>query len=1726
MRKFTPHTAHRTPHLTARLKKIMFVCSFLWMLFSNSLLAQTGISLTWDQAVGCQITSPNGDDPKRYDELIQTATCLRVCEHSIVHYTLVGNDNSGWVSTNWNIIGGVIQSQNTSTCTVAWGSAGVGSISASINIGVNIETIPSLCVEIINSPAASFSVNQVSGTKLDVCRNQIIYFTNTSTPNGGSELISYQWDFGDGSFSSEFQPTHFFINSGSYTVKLTVKNACKCSNTWETDFNVGGEGVPIDCLSVVCENDRATYNVPSQIRCQDYPTNTGAGDTDPTPTDPIPGSGTIGTPIGKGNTTQEVVNRHWSVIGGVITSTLPYYNQIEVLWNHIDESGFGYVSFESTGCDVECQSKTTIKVPVVQQFGTIVGELNPCPNKQYRYKLPQWPTTDFNWSIETDTGATLIPTDQRNEVIIQTMGAGVISLSAIYHNTLLNCGGVTRDFAILVKDAPVIDGPTKVCLGATVYTLPEGFTGAWEIKNTKGILFQSGNGNSFTANFNNPGNYILTVTGEAFCAIPSIKIRVLPKPAIPIATNVIGPRIVCPGTPVTYRYTNENPNSVIGWGANGGVFAGSNYGETVTAQFLTSYPSNLDYGLKVWRENKEVPHCVSDTLQIIIKKPDLNLAIAAEDTVKGKKPCPSSYQSYSIKKPLGTQPYASIPPYTEGEVYEWSLINPATGFADPTLGSVSSGDGTSSITILWNEFTVNTNTRIQLKLRKCNGENIFYFDVTILATYPISIVAPDIVCDGQSFSYEIVPASSNIVWLLDEHPFNGSITMANPNDTSHLLKAIVSGVGGCSLINEVTKVITTVPNPQGEIYPKEDTFLCQIAPVTFTISNLEPNNGVTINWYKETESNSIGSGNSITVNEFGYYYAIITNSYGCSLTTSSTGVLQEICGGTTTPGGSCTLSPEPNFSITRTLPGNCGQIQSNISFNNGIIPVSYHWTTNAPSTECTLLNGNDATQSIFEYSKPGVYTITYTAGFHSVEGGTCTRFKSMSTIVPYLAKMITAVSCGTGNYYNINIKNESISYSSTPYTSEEYFLNGVSQGLFLPVNGQITLSVLPGNYTLKLVIYRDGYAPCSVESVISLPSNNRPNASFSYTSLACSTNCSEICTVKPLLFTIQSPLPNETYLWDFGDGAKNTLQNPEKVFTLADGAPNANFNIILKATNAIGCVSTYSKMIYVRQNKLIGVTKADPENGIACEGKYLKLYNYDEGDSPPTQYTWMENFSALPVTTANFYPNTSGSYWIMLRDYFGCTSPTPFKSATFVMVPDTTISGPSAVCTDTPFTLSGFAGGANTQYQWKMGGVIESNFALNNSELFQDIQGGLGDYDYILNIKVPKTGSSTEFCYSPDITKLVTIYSPPNPPTVNIVTNVETNSCTPYALTLHATSDQIGTFNWSNGASTENSNESTIVVNEGGPFEVKFTNLAGCDASSQIVVPKDPDTYMWVFPNGCYEFCNKPLNTSHFLLGPLPEFATWEWQLNETSESGTGVTPNYNMNTDTSTHHLVLGNPFCTRTSKPMDVILNICEACEFRASIKEIFAVQREFCSYDIVCTISNPYTYPIAVSISPQENIGYFQPLTITVLPGTDHYTLNMVPLNNFNGGIQNIIFQSVTADGIMCASEVEGQFPRLCIVRRVANEVGNANGISMVVAPNPSHGATQLFYDFNAPITTDTTLVIYDLLGRLLATHQPNTSNGIWELDMSAYAKGQYIAVMKQNGKAVEQKNIIVQ
>jgi PKD repeat protein len=79
------------------------------------------------------------------------------------------------------------------------------------------------------APVAQFDAHYAAYTTIPTK----VQFSDTSL---GSTPMTWEWDFGDGATSTEQNPSHMYLQRGTYTVKLTVKNAYGTSTAIKKDY--------------------------------------------------------------------------------------------------------------------------------------------------------------------------------------------------------------------------------------------------------------------------------------------------------------------------------------------------------------------------------------------------------------------------------------------------------------------------------------------------------------------------------------------------------------------------------------------------------------------------------------------------------------------------------------------------------------------------------------------------------------------------------------------------------------------------------------------------------------------------------------------------------------------------------------------------------------------------------------------------------------------------------------------------------------------------------------------------------------------------------------------------------------------------------------------------------------------------------------------------------------------------------------------------------------------------------------------------------------------------------------------------------------------------------------------------------------------------------------------------------------------------------------------------
>ena len=134
-------------------------------------------------------------------------------------------------NAQWEVVGNSLTSSNgggSSTNSDGRVSSQTGSLGMGDFTLGSISSLPNNpFVHISNLPVADFSASQAN-----VCVGNSVSFTDLTT----NSPTSWIWNFGDGSSSNLQNPTHTYLNPGTYTVSLTATNANGSNTETKSDY--------------------------------------------------------------------------------------------------------------------------------------------------------------------------------------------------------------------------------------------------------------------------------------------------------------------------------------------------------------------------------------------------------------------------------------------------------------------------------------------------------------------------------------------------------------------------------------------------------------------------------------------------------------------------------------------------------------------------------------------------------------------------------------------------------------------------------------------------------------------------------------------------------------------------------------------------------------------------------------------------------------------------------------------------------------------------------------------------------------------------------------------------------------------------------------------------------------------------------------------------------------------------------------------------------------------------------------------------------------------------------------------------------------------------------------------------------------------------------------------------------------------------------------------------
>ncbi len=1311
--------------------------TMLIVLWSLGIKAQTAHNpvLTWDQEVGCIDYDDRGEkDYYNLYEQISQGVCLRVCEQSTVNYSFSAN---GVVNVDWQATGGSVQSSSNTGASVQWHSGGNGSLTLTITYDDDTVDVLTVCVEKVISPKAYFEIDGPEPDQWEFCTFQPISFNNLSNDNGGSALVNYFWDFGDGNTSSLFEPTHAYDTPGTYNVTLMVTNSCNCSSKYDMKINImDAREFEITCPSVVCEGAHETYSV----------------------TDGCGGE--------------------WKVIGGTVVADHGTF--IEVVWDHVDpEDGFGYVSYRS---HCSCPVWTTVKIPVILHKGIIKGPGVVCQDSQGRFTMPQWPATEFEWMIDGNPNhPMLVHTDQRNEIVVDGATPGDYLLQVRYRNTLINDGKCMGEaeikFSVAERPQIITDQDLTNCQNNPMsFHTHNGVSVQWQIMLDGNIVYTH-TGTTMDYDFPNPGTHVITA-GYNGCDSDPLMVEVV---EIPVITGTIdGPDKVCLNTPYTYTLSEEDPGFIYVWSATNGEVIGDNTGAQADVQF-TSSPATVRV---VKQAVKNGVICESEPVEFAVSEIVINPVIVNNSGLAEF--CPSSSATFTVN--LGG---------VVADHITWSIRSSTSA---TNFGSITGGINSTTATVSFNEISTSATGILQVDVVKCGQTftKTYVINLTENPTLSIGTVANICPADTGTVAVPLTvtpnptpanPVSINV--LIDgaaqgtySYSGGGILNISNGfsnNSNSNISRTLTLQLGVCNYTVSASQNVIVYPETEVYISPDYSYVVC---PGTYDSIDLTStvSTGITAStefyWYKGSMLvQGIGVGANInsanfsitTSNPGGTYHVKVKDQNSCWVQSDNIYVT-ESCGGDPGPGG-CTITPNPNASASAEWTS-CNTIVTDLDYDYP--PTSINWTG---STHLSPAGGQTTDNATFTTTVPGAHVVTAYLNYSG-----CTIIKTYTVEKNYEAKMSSEITCNGDGTYKVVLHNHSLTYNADNINPLSFTYSGPGVSAGASGNSTTISSIGPGTYVYTMKVNSPGSGTPECETTLTITLDSEPDPDFDLSPVS-------YCSDEVITLTAPDYHPSNIYEWVF-NGTSYITNEEETLIQLPAGL---NQFITLTVTTPYGCSYTGNPVFVDVHEADFNNVVINPNDGDYCAGSAAVPLTVTASPTP-SDAIWMKGNQQVG-TGMSYLPTESGSYWPVLIDGNGCKSYMATAAVNYMLrqPPFASISGNTSVCFGENTFLTGITTDDMVEHRW-VGPSLPSGYGTwvaGAANKVLDLNGlAPGTYTYTFETRAGSDPNCTN-----SFTATVEVHPAVPTPTISYTVI----NCDPYTIQLTATGPGGGVYNWSNG---------------------------------------------------------------------------------------------------------------------------------------------------------------------------------------------------------------------------------------------------------------------------------------------------------------------------------------
>ncbi|MBI3364455.1 MAG: PKD domain-containing protein [Ignavibacteriae bacterium] len=743
------------------------------------------------------------------------------------------------------------------------------------------------------------------------------------------------------------------------------------------------------------------------------------------------------------------------------------------------------------------------------------------------------------------------------------------------------------------------------------------------------------------------------VNATQFCnAADSIKVVV---DSVPKALSISGPQSICVGGTYQYTATTSGAGYTVFWTVMGsGSISGSNTSNPVSVQWTG--PGTIS----VQQVKSTPPFCMSDTISLSVNVFSFS-SISGPDSV-----CMDQTVSYVVF------------PRDTNLVHTWAVVD---NLNNPSpYGSIVTGQGTDSITVLWHGPG---NITVYLHVTICG--TTYSLPITIFPKPTPTITMTGHVCDPGGSVVLTASGGTSYVWT----PGGANTASIVVNNFSGTYSVVATGPGGCTGMASI--VVPHTPGPIASISTPNPTVYCgpPYPPIIDTLYALQ-GAGYSYVWSPGGQITP-----TIVVNAVGSYSVTVTDvNTGCMTTSNIITIDTVNC-----PSGGCIPVGTIDFTITTPI---CNPVQFNGTTSGGI--TNTIWNFGDPASGAS--NTSVLTNPTHLFTQAGWYTVTYSG----IDANGCAISVSHAVAVPLAADFSFAVHCDTVRFTDHSTflpPNAITSWNwSFPLGNPSAFVGAAPPPVQYSTSGPHSVTLTVSNGT------------CTVSITKTVTTTAPPSATFTMPASGCANNDIAMSSTGSGI---------STWSWNFGDGATSAIPNTSHAWT----SPGT-YTVTLTVADAFGCSSTSSQQITITAP--IPGCSISPGGPITfCLPGSQVLTASPSGGGYTFQ--WYKNNAVIPLATSSTYMVTqSGSYTVVITDPSGCRcSAGPVVVVANPAPPATIISDkPPVICGPGSITLCAPPG--NYTYLWS-----DAN-ATTTQCLPLFLTSGV--YTYTVTVTDPATGCS------------------------------------------------------------------------------------------------------------------------------------------------------------------------------------------------------------------------------------------------------------------------------------------------------------------------------------------------------------------------------------------------